>query len=80
MLDTPRYVSTIVGVSVDVDQVYQTCTIMFLRYQTRADLLILYMVDFDIIFGISWLIPYHVIFYCYTKENTVSMLGLDRLE
>ncbi|XP_070057255.1 uncharacterized protein [Nicotiana tomentosiformis] len=38
------------------------------------------MVDFDVILGMDWLLPYHTILDCHTKNATLTMLGLPRLE
>lgn len=58
LLDAPIHVSTHVGDSVSVDKVHYSCSIMFIGYQTQANLVILDMVDFDNILGMSWLYSY----------------------
>ncbi|XP_070056551.1 uncharacterized protein [Nicotiana tomentosiformis] len=55
-LSTPVYVSTLVGDSVVVDQMYRSCVVTFCGYETRADLLLLDMTDFEIILGMDWLL------------------------
>ena len=48
--------------------------------ETRAYLLLLDMVDFNIILGMDWLSPYHAIFDCHAKTVTLALPGLPRLE
>ncbi|XP_070042934.1 uncharacterized protein [Nicotiana tomentosiformis] len=79
-LGTPIYVSTPVGDSVVVDQIYQSCIVIFYGYETRADLLLLDMTDFEIILGMDWLSPYHAILDYHAKTVTLAMPELHRLE
>ncbi|XP_070056483.1 uncharacterized protein [Nicotiana tomentosiformis] len=68
-LGTPVYVSTLVGNSVVVDRIYRSCVIIFCGYETRADLMLLDMTNFEVILGMDWLSPYHVILDCHA--NTI---------
>ena len=52
-LSTLVYVSTPVGDSVVVNRIYRSCIITFCGYETRADLLLLEMTDFEIILGMD---------------------------
>ncbi|XP_059306316.1 uncharacterized protein LOC132057727 [Lycium ferocissimum] len=79
-IDIPVHVSTPVGDSVIVDRVYRSCLVTFMGYDTWVDLMILDMVDFDIILGMSWLSPYHAILDCHAKTVTLAMPGIPRLE
>ncbi|XP_070054966.1 uncharacterized protein [Nicotiana tomentosiformis] len=86
-LDTPRkslgthvYVSTLVGDSVVVNWIYRSCVVKFCGYETRADLLLHDMIDFEVILGMDWLSPYHAILDFHTKTITLAMLELPRLE
>jgi len=45
-------VSTLVGDSIIVDCVYWSFFVVIGRFETRVDLLLLSMVDFDVILGI----------------------------
>ncbi|XP_060171505.1 uncharacterized protein LOC132602743 [Lycium barbarum] len=74
------YVSTPVGDSVLVDRVYRNCLVTFMGYDTWVDLMILDMLDFDIILGMTWLSPYHAILECHAKIVTLAMPGIPRLE
>ncbi|XP_070036495.1 uncharacterized protein [Nicotiana tomentosiformis] len=74
------YVSTSVGEAIIVGCVYLSCLIVISGFKTRADLLLLSMVDFDIILGMDWLSPYHAILDCYAKTVALSMPSLLRLE
>ncbi|XP_070018815.1 uncharacterized protein [Nicotiana sylvestris] len=79
-LGTPIYVSTPVSDYVIVDQIYRSCVVTFCGYETRADLLLLDMTDFEVILGMDWLSPYYAILDCYAKAVTLAMLEFPRLE
>ncbi|XP_070055055.1 uncharacterized protein [Nicotiana tomentosiformis] len=49
-------------------------------FETRVDLLLLSMVDFDVILDMYWLSPYHSILDCHAKTVTLVMPGLPQLE
>ncbi|XP_070042434.1 uncharacterized protein [Nicotiana tomentosiformis] len=69
------------GDSVIVDQIYRSCIVTFYGYETRVDLLLLDMTDFEIILGgMDWLSPYHSILDYRDKIVTLAMLELPRLE
>ena len=80
ILDHPVYVSTPVGESVVVTYVFHACSVLFVSYQIWADLIILDMLDFDVILGMTWLFPYHTILNCNAKTETLAMPGMDGLE
>ncbi|XP_070049830.1 uncharacterized protein [Nicotiana tomentosiformis] len=69
-LGTHVYMSTPVGDSVVVDWIYRSCVVTFCGYETRSDLLLLDMTDFEVIMGMDWLSPYHVILDCHVKIVT----------
>ncbi|XP_070042671.1 uncharacterized protein [Nicotiana tomentosiformis] len=52
-LSAPIYVSTFIGDSIVVDRVYRACLVIIGSYETRVDLLLLDMVDFDVILGMD---------------------------
>ncbi|XP_070054843.1 uncharacterized protein [Nicotiana tomentosiformis] len=79
-LGTPLYVSMLVGDSNIVDQIYRSCIMNIYGYETIADLLLLDMTDFEVILGMEWLSPYHVILDCHVKTVTLAILELARLE
>ncbi|XP_070013593.1 uncharacterized protein [Nicotiana sylvestris] len=79
-LGTPIYVSTHVGDFVVVDWIYRSCVVIFYGFKTRVDLLLLDMIDFEVILGMDWLSPYHVVLDCRAKTITLAMPGLPRLE
>ncbi|XP_070037058.1 uncharacterized protein [Nicotiana tomentosiformis] len=79
-LCSPVYVSTPVGDSIIVERVYRSCFIVLSGFETRDDLLLLSMVDFDVMLGIDWLSPYHTILDYHAKTVTLAMLGLPQLE
>ena len=57
LLDMPIRVSTPVGETVIVGKVYRSCLVTFVGSNTHVDLVILEMVDFDVILGMTWLSP-----------------------
>lgn len=63
-----------------VSQVYRSCIVIFLVFQSCVDLVILDIFDFYIILGMTWSSPYHTILNCNAKPMTLGMLGMDRLE
>ncbi|XP_070049249.1 uncharacterized protein [Nicotiana tomentosiformis] len=79
-LGTQVYVSTPVGNSVIVDRVFRSCIVTFYGYETRADILLLNMTDFEVILGMDWLSVYRDILDCHAKTVTLAMPELPRLE
>ncbi|XP_070003239.1 uncharacterized protein [Nicotiana sylvestris] len=79
-LGTPVHVSTPVGDSVVVDQIYRSCAVTFCGLETRANLILLDMIYFEIILGMDLLSPYNVVQDCHAKTITLAMPGLPRLE
>jgi hypothetical protein len=45
---------------------------------TRVDLILLDMVDFDLILGMDWLSPHRAVLDCYAKTVTLAMPGIRR--
>lgn len=58
ILDAPIHLFTLVGEPVIVTHVYRSCSVMFMGFQTWANLVILDMTNFDIILGMTWLSSY----------------------
>jgi len=79
-LISPVYVSTPVGDSLVVDRVYRSCLVTIRGFETRADLLLLDMVYFDIILGMDWLSPQYAILDCHAKTVTLAMPDIPRIE
>ncbi|XP_070003187.1 uncharacterized protein [Nicotiana sylvestris] len=79
-LGTPVHVSTPVGDSVDIDRIYRSCVVTFYGFETRADLLLLDMIDFEIILGMASLSPYHTVLDCHAKTITLAIPRLPGLE
>ncbi|XP_070002437.1 uncharacterized protein [Nicotiana sylvestris] len=79
-LISPVYVSMPAGDSIVMDCLYRLCLIVIGGFETRVDILLLCMVDFDVILGMDWLSPYHAILDCHAKTVTLAMPGLSRLE
>ncbi|XP_070040285.1 uncharacterized protein [Nicotiana tomentosiformis] len=78
-LGTLSYVSTPVGDSIVVDQIYRSCIVTFYGHETRVDLQLFDIIDFEIILGMDWLSPYHAILDCHAKTVTLAMPELPRL-
>lgn len=51
----------------------------FLGRETTANLILLYIVDFDVILDMDWLSPYHAILDCHMKIVTLSCPELPQL-
>ena len=79
LLDMPIRVSTPVGESVIVEKVYRSCLVTLVRCNTYVDLIILEMVDFDVILGMTWLSPNFAILDCNAKTVTLAKPGTDPL-
>ena len=75
----PIRVSTLVGESIIVERVYRSCLVTFVGSNTYVDLVILEMVDFDVIFGMTWLSPNFAILDCNAKTVTLAKPGTDPL-
>ena len=75
----PIRVSTPVGESVIVEKVYRSCLVPFVKSNTHVDLVILEMIDFDVILGMTWLSPNFAILDCNAKTVTLVKPGTDPL-
>ncbi|XP_070040948.1 uncharacterized protein [Nicotiana tomentosiformis] len=69
-----------VGDTIGVDHVYRSCVVTVWGLETRVDLLLLNMVDFNVLLGMDWLYPCHADLDCHAKTMTLAMLGLPRIE
>ena len=79
LLDMPIRVSTPVGESVIVEKVYRSCLVNFLGRNTHVDLVILEMVDFDVILGMTWLSPNFATLDCNAKTVMLAKPRTDPL-
>ncbi|XP_070024805.1 uncharacterized protein [Nicotiana sylvestris] len=73
-------VSTPVGDTIVMDCVYRSCVVTIGGLETRVDLLLLCMVDFDVILRMDWLSPYRAILGCHAKIVMLAMPGVPRIE
>ncbi|XP_070005750.1 uncharacterized protein [Nicotiana sylvestris] len=73
-------ISTPVGDTIIVDRVYRLCVVTIRRLETRVDLLLLSIVDFDVILGMDWLSPCHAVLDCHAKTVMLVMSGLPWIE
>ena len=72
-LAEPVHVSTPIGEFLVVDQVLRSYLVTIQGCDTRANLIMLDMIDFDVILGMDWLSPNHVVLDFYAKTVTLSM-------
>ncbi|XP_070031272.1 uncharacterized protein [Nicotiana tomentosiformis] len=86
-LDLPReplvsfvHVSTHVGDTIVVDCVYRSCVVTIGGLEIQVDLLLLSMAHFDVILGMDWLSPCHVVLDCHAKTVMLAMPGFLRVE
>ncbi|XP_070050333.1 uncharacterized protein [Nicotiana tomentosiformis] len=79
-LNAHVYVSMPAGDFIILDRIYWSCLVIISSFETIVYILLLSMVDFDVILGMNWLSPYHVILDCHAKTLTLSMLSFPRLE
>ncbi|WMV30088.1 hypothetical protein MTR67_023473 [Solanum verrucosum] len=80
VLDAHIHFSTPVGESLIVTHVYRVYSVLLMGFQTWADLVIMYITDFNIILGITWLSPYYVVLNCNAKSVTLEIPGREKLE
>ena len=62
-----------------VEKVYRSCLVTFVGSNTYVHLIILEMVDFDVILGMTWLSPQFAILDCNAKTVTLAKPGTDPL-
>ncbi|XP_070045358.1 uncharacterized protein [Nicotiana tomentosiformis] len=79
-LDIHVRVSIHVGDSIVVHNVYQSIVVTFAGFETNVDLFLLSMEDFNMIMGMDWLSPYHVILDYQAKVVTLAIPVLPRWE
>lgn len=60
--------------------VHFSCYVLFIDVHTWVDLIILDMLDFDVILGITYLSLYHAILKFNVKIVTLEMPGMDNLD
>ncbi|XP_070048632.1 uncharacterized protein [Nicotiana tomentosiformis] len=77
---SPIRVCTPVGDTIIVDRVYRSCVVTIGGLETRVDLLLLSMDDFDAILDRDWLSPCHAILDCHVKTVMLAMPGLPKVE
>ena len=75
VLDAPICVSTPLRYSVIITHVNPRACLFCLWDYRLAYLVILYIIDFDIILGMTWLYPYYVVLNYNTKSVTIEILG-----
>ncbi|XP_070020548.1 uncharacterized protein [Nicotiana sylvestris] len=76
----PFLVSTPVGESMEVTRVYRGCIVSFQDRNTKADLIELEMMDFDVIMGIDWLSYCYAMLDCHAKIVRFQFPNEEALE
>lgn len=71
VLDYHVHMSTPVGEFVIVTHVYHSCPVLFMCFKTCVYLIILDMLDFDVILGMTWSSPCHGVINLYAKTVTL---------
>lgn len=66
-------VSIHVGEYLVVDHMFRSFFVTIQECDTRVDLVLLDMLDFDVILGIDYLFPYHTILDCFSKNVTLTI-------
>lgn len=66
-------VLTPVGDSLIVDQVCRLCVFVLYEFESRVDLILLDIMDFNVILGMDWLSPQYAIVNYYAKTVTLSL-------
>ncbi|WMV33341.1 hypothetical protein MTR67_026726 [Solanum verrucosum] len=80
-MHVPIHVSTLLGDSLVVEQVYRYYVVSFVGYDSWTHLIILGMVDFDVIFFMDWISLHHAILeYSFAKTKTFVIQGFQRVE
>lgn len=73
------YISTLVSESVVITHVHYSCHVLFMHFQTQVDWIILDMLDFNVILGMTWSSLYYDVLNCNAKTVTLSMTKIDKL-
>ncbi|XP_070057422.1 uncharacterized protein [Nicotiana tomentosiformis] len=60
--------------------IYQSCVVIFCGYETKEDLILLDMTDFEVILSMDWLSPYYAILDCHANIVTLAIHKLPRFE
>ncbi|XP_070049541.1 uncharacterized protein [Nicotiana tomentosiformis] len=79
-LVSPVCVSIPLGDIITVDHVNRSCVVTIEKLETRVDLLLLSMVDFDVILGMDLLSPCYAILNSRIKTVMLAMPGLPKVE
>ena len=74
-MESELCVDTSVGGVVVTDSVCKSCVVKIADRELLADLTLLEMWDFDIIFGMDWLAAYYAIVDCHRKKVIFQKLG-----
>ena len=74
-MESKLYVDTPVRVVVVIDSVYKSCVVKIADRELLANLTLLEMQDFDIIFWMDWLAAHYVIVDCHRKKVIFQVPG-----
>ena len=67
-IDCSMVVSLPTGDSLIADRVYMGCRVIIEGHEFRANLVLLYIQDFNVILGMDWLFRHHATMDCLRKE------------
>lgn len=69
----PLHIATLMDDFVVVDWVCRSCIMTIQEYDTRVNLIVLDIIDYDVILCIDWLYPYHAVLVCFAKTVALAM-------
>ena len=74
-IDYDLSVATPMGDSLVCNSVLKSCVIQIEDREMLANLILMDMYDYDVIFGMNWLVAYHASVDCFRKEVVFRPLG-----
>lgn len=80
IFDSSIYVPYLIGDFMILTHVCHTCFVLFMGFPILVDLIILYMLYFDLILGMTWLFSYSVVLNYNSNSMTLDILGIDKLD
>lgn len=80
VLNSLMHMSALVGKFMVVTYVYCSFFVLFMGFQNQVYQIILDVLDFDIVMGITWLALYNIVLNCNANNITLAMFGMDKLE
>ena len=75
LMDYDLFVATPMGDSLVCNSILKSCVIQIEDREMLANLILMDMYDYDVIFGMNWLAAYHASGDCFRKEVAFRPLG-----